>query len=361
MRRFISAFFVAAAFPAFCHAAEFSAKEIYEKISPSVVVIRGTGESIQGSLGAGAVISRDGLILTNAHLVIDKKSKKPYQSIFVYLKPDRLTGIYSNDLSKYFPAQVVHYSIDLDLALVRASGLPPAINVIELADASEIKVGEEVVAIGHPEQGGFWSLTYGRISGEMTDYEAVRGKDVFQTDTSINRGNSGGPLLDRRGYLVAVNSNIARLGNDGIPITGVNFAIKSSVVKQWLSKLRYQVAYGKQPLVEPHVVIAAKPPETSGAKEPDIQKSKKQEEAKATVKTEEIKPQKKPEEKKAELKVQEKKPEPTQKETKAAPQRPEDKFLTPKRPYDYDALIKAAEKDLEKMIDEMRGRTRGRP
>lgn len=323
------------------HAADFPATEIYETVSPRVVVIRGSGTSIQGSLGAGSIISQDGLILTNAHIVLDKQTKKPYTSIFVYLKPKRLTGVYSDDLRRYFQAQVVQYSIDLDLALLKAANLPTDISVIELADPSEIKTGEEVVAIGHPEQGGFWSLTYGRISGELSDYEGVRGKDVFQTDTSINRGNSGGPLLDRRGYLVAVNSNIARIGNDGIPITGVNFAIKSSVAKQWLSKLGYQVAYGKRPLIEPPVVVGmVRPPEVSVPKEPDSKKTEKKEEVKTPVKTQEAKAEKKPEEKKAE------------------PKPPEDRILTPKRPYDYDAVLKAAERELEGMMEEMRGKIR---
>ena len=119
-----------------------------------------------------------------------------------------------------------------------------------MADPDEIKIGEEVIAIGHPEQGGLWSLTYGRISGSIENFSDIDGKDVFQTDTSLNRGNSGGPLLDQRGYMVAINSNIARLGSGGLPITGVNFAIKSSVVKKWLSKEGYTIAYGQKPLIE---------------------------------------------------------------------------------------------------------------
>lgn len=177
-------------------------------------------------IGAGSIISRDGLVLTNTHVVIDKSTNKSFPHISIYLKPDKLTGVVKDDLSRRLDAQVLHYSVELDLALLKAKDLHSEINIIELADPSEIKIGEEVIAIGHPEQGGFWSLTYGRISGELSNYQSMPGKDMYQTDTGVNRGNSGGPLLDRREYMVAVNSNIARLSKDGLPITGVNFAIK---------------------------------------------------------------------------------------------------------------------------------------
>lgn len=290
------------------YASDFPAKEVYETISPSVVTIRASKAEGEGMIGAGSIISKKGLIITNAHVVIDKSVSISYPHISVYLKPDKLTGIIKNDLSIKFDAEVMIYSKELDLALLKAKGLPLNINALELADPSEIKTGEEVVAIGHPEQGGFWSLTYGRISGELRDYQGIPGKDMYQTDTSVNRGNSGGPLLDRRGYIVAVNSNIARLGRDGLPITGVNFSIKSSVVKKWLEENGYAIAYGKRPLLEEDRKVATKTLEDKENKE----------------------------------------------------ERPEDmeRLLTPKRPYDYDALIKAAEKDLEGLMDEMRKKIR---
>ena len=137
----------------------------------------------------------------------------------------------------------------------------------------------------------------------MKDYQGVTGKDVYQTDTSVNRGNSGGPLLDRRGYMVAINSNIARLSRDGLPITGVNFSIKSSVVKKWLNENEYTIAYGKKPLDEEDKKIEV----IEAGKEPDTQKV-------------------------------------------------EDRFNTPARPYDYNEFLKAAEKDIEGMMEEMKGK-----
>lgn len=293
----------------------FPAIEVYEAVSPSVVFIRASKGSGAGMLGAGSVIARDGLVITNAHVVIDKESGKPLPTVEVYLKPKNITGAARKDLAKGYTTEVLRYSRELDLALLKVSGLPSGVNIVELSNPQEIKVGEEVVAIGHPEQGGLWSLTYGRISGEMNDYQGVPGKEMYQTDTSVNRGNSGGPLLDRRGYMVAVNSNIARVGADGLPITGVNFAIKSSVVRKWLENGNFTVAYGKK-LLSPASGV------TVGITvEPVKDKSTPKEEDKT-----------------------------------AKAQKTEDRILTPVRPYDYDDLLKAAEKDLENMMDEMRGK-----
>ena len=301
-------------FPLRTYASDFPAKEVYKKISPSVVVVFASETT---TAGAGSIISKDGLILTNAHIVVDSETEKPYSEIRLFIKPANLTGIAKTDLTKYAKAVVLSYSNKLDLALLKIDRIPSSMNIIEMADPLEIKIGEEVVAIGHPEQGGFWSLTYGRISGSFKDYGGISGKDMYQTDTSVNRGNSGGPLLDRRGYMVGVNSKIARLGRGGLAITGVNFAIKTSVVRKWLAKNGYRIAYGTKPLKKEENEVTVKPPEAFKEKE--------------------------------EKEVEEKKP---------TIEKKEDRFLTPKRPYDHDDLIKATEKDLEEMIKEMKGKIR---
>jgi serine protease Do len=303
--RFILIALTVLSFYAHAFASDFPAKEVYSRFSPSVVVIKASKEGGSGMIGAGSIISDKGLIITNAHVFVSKDDNLPYPKLRVYIRPDKLTGSAQEDLSNYFDAEVLRYSRELDLALIKIKDFNLKSEIIEFADPSDIRVGEEVVAIGHPEQGGFWSLTYGRISGEIKDYQGVPGKDVYQTDTSVNRGNSGGPLLDRRGYMVAINSNIARLGRDGLPITGVNFSIKSSVVKKWLNENEYTIAYGKKPLDEEGKKIEV----IEASKKPDTQKG-------------------------------------------------EDRFNTPARPYDYNEFLKAAEKDIEGMMEEMKGKTR---
>jgi serine protease Do len=77
-------------------------------------------------------------------------------------------------------------------------------------------------------------LTTGTISAQFENFEATKGKSVFQTETGLNRGNSGGPLLDSYGRMVGINTAIARLAPDGVPITSISFSLKSNVAKRWL-------------------------------------------------------------------------------------------------------------------------------
>src|SRR5439155_1487845 len=105
-----------------------------------------------------------------------------------------------------------------------------------------------VLAIGHPEQGGLWTLTTGVISAEFEDYNNTKGKHVFQTETGLNRGNSGGPLLDSQGRIIGVNTAIARLAPDGLPIPSISFALKSSVARSWLRSQAVPVDYASGPL-----------------------------------------------------------------------------------------------------------------
>ena len=111
---------------------------------------------------------------------------------------------------------------------------------------------------GHPESGAKWSLTTGRIGGTWSDFDGVKGKDVYQMETSVNRGNSGGPLLDGNGYLIGINTSIARKAPDGLAITGVNFAIQSSVVRHWIDSSHQQIA--QAPDLQPSTPPPQAPP-----------------------------------------------------------------------------------------------------
>jgi serine protease Do len=295
--------------------AEFPAVEVYEKTSKGVVLIIAKNQKGRSMIGAGSIITRSGLIATNAHVIIDKSTSKPLPIIKVYLKPDRVTGSFRKDLIHRRKAEVVAFDIELDLAILRINDIPADVKVIELANPDEIKIGEEAVAIGHPEQGGLWTLTYGRISGEIRNQGNIEGKDVFQTDASVNRGNSGGPLLDRRGYMIGINSNMARLGAGDMPIMGVNFAIKSSVLKKWLAKQGIMLAYGKKALIGEGKI------EKAGV-ELEIDKEIKDKDKKAEVK------------------------------------KPAQRYQPHRNAYNYNALLKAAEEELEDMIEEMKNRIR---
>jgi serine protease Do len=210
-------------------------REIYERDSAAVVMIIGYSNSGQrGSGGTGSIIQQDGLVLTNAHVVIEEHTGKPYPRLTIYLKPDRVSGDPKTDLSRSAKGRVIAFSQPLDLALLKLDGPPGPFPVLELDDSDRVEIGDRVVAIGHPEQGGLWTLTTGSISAQFENFNATKGKSVFQTETGLNRGNSGGPLLDTYGRMVGINTAIARLSPDGLPITSISFSLKSNVAKRWL-------------------------------------------------------------------------------------------------------------------------------
>jgi len=358
----------------------FPAVEVYKNTSRAVVLIIAQKDRKSSMIGAGSIISPSGYVVTNAHVVIDKSTGRPYSRIRIFIKPEKLTGDFRKDLVNRYDASVTAHDTDLDLAVLKIEGFHADTGLIELADVSEINIGEEVVAIGHPEQGGLWSLTYGRISGEIANQSGIPGKDVFQTDTSVNRGNSGGPLLDRRGYMVGINTNIARLGAGNLPITGVNFAVKSSVVKKWLEKNGFMIAYGKKPLYysaenrpEEKKAVSAKPVKkevsASAAPEGSAPSAEKPEKPPVAEKEPPVTVEKKAEVKGAHAGKKEKnmkKPEAADRDEMKAESGGggmallEDRILTPKRPYKIDDLFREVEKELEDMMEEMKWKIRSK-
>jgi serine protease Do len=220
-----------------------------------VALLLCTGDEGSGELGTGSVVDAGRRrILTNAHVVIREATREPWPVIHVYFKPARMTGDAKRDMQSPVLGRVVAFDRALDLALVEVPSLPADAAAIPLDDPREVSVGDRVAAIGHPEQGGLWTLTTGVISTVVADVGGVEGKNAFQTDTSINRGNSGGPLLDARGAIVGVNTSMARKAADGLAITSVNFALRSDVARRWMAAQDETVAYGG---AAPRVVAAA--------------------------------------------------------------------------------------------------------
>jgi serine protease Do len=224
---------------------EFNPKSIYQKASKSVALILCASEEGSGELGTGSVVdSSRRRILTNAHVVIRDATRQPWPVIHVYFKPARMTGDPKQDMRDPVEGRVIAFDRALDLALVEVSRLPEDAQDIGLDDPRAVSVGDRVAAIGHPEQGGLWTLTTGVISTVVADVGGIKGKNAFQTDTSINRGNSGGPLLDANGRIVGVNTSMARKAADGLAITSVNFAIRSDVARRWMAAQNEAVAFG---------------------------------------------------------------------------------------------------------------------
>lgn len=172
----------------------------------------------QRSLGSGFIISKDGYILTNYHVVEQADSVKVRLS-------DR----------RELDAQIVGSDQRSDLALlkVEASNLP----VVQLGSSEKLKVGEWVLAIGSPF--GFdYSVTAGIVSAKGRSLPTARNENYvpfIQTDVAINPGNSGGPLFNLAGEVVGINSQI--FSNSG-GFMGVSFAIPIDVAMEVVKQLR---------------------------------------------------------------------------------------------------------------------------
>ena len=191
------------------------AKQVYEGAKESVAQIQAVTSEGQ-STGTGFVVSSDGLIVTNGHVVDGA------QEVTVQLGTDGTQRT----------AQVVGGDADQDLAVLKVDTGGGELAPLRLS-TSAVSVGDTVYAIGSPF-GLSQTFTSGIVSGIGRDIEAPDGatiSNVIQTDAAINPGNSGGPLLNASGEVVGVNSQIASQGggNDGI-----GFAIPSATVQSLL-------------------------------------------------------------------------------------------------------------------------------
>jgi serine protease Do len=232
-------------------AAELTPRQIYENAAPGVVAVVATEEQGKGSTGSGAIIDQEGLVFTNAHVVINKTTDRPFSQLLVIMKPDRVVGRPEQDYARRFKARLVAINRDLDLAALRFEPGKQKPQALSIGDPGRLHIGDWVAAIGHPEQGGLWTFTTGVVSAEFEDFQNTKGKHVFQTEIGMNRGNSGGPLLDDYGHVVGVNTSIARLAPDGLPITSISFSVKASVLKDWLGEQGITVAYAEPPRAAP--------------------------------------------------------------------------------------------------------------
>jgi serine protease Do len=179
------------------------------------------GQSVQPgqiSTGSGFIVSSDGYIVTNHHLIKDAT---------------RITVEKFDESDSKFDADLVGCDPKTDLALLKinATGLP----CLEFADSDEIQVGQWAMAIGHPFRLRD-TVTVGVISAtHRGDLQISQWEDFIQTDTSINPGNSGGPLLDLNGKVIGVNTAI--LSRTGGSI-GVGFAVPSNIVSMVFEQIR---------------------------------------------------------------------------------------------------------------------------
>jgi serine protease Do len=175
----------------------------------------------QSGVGSGVIVSSDGTILTNNHVVADA---------------DKITIQMYDDKKQTFDAKIVGTDPATDLAVLKidAKDLPTLV----LADSDKVRVGDVVLAIGNPLGIG-QTVTQGIISakGRRTDIgDRTSFEDFLQTDAPINRGNSGGALVNLNGELIGINSQILSSGMGGGSI-GIGFSIPANMAKNVMEQL----------------------------------------------------------------------------------------------------------------------------
>ncbi|MGH9138491.1 MAG: S1C family serine protease [Acidimicrobiales bacterium] len=195
-------------------------------VGPSVVTVSGTigqGGFEAESVGTGVIISDDGEILTNAHVIAGIDDVRV-----------RFSGN-----TEPTPAEVVAADATNDLALLRVdtTGLPAA----TFADPGSVRIGDPVVAIGFAlDLDGDPSVTLGIVSAldrtlQVTAQDSLDG--LIQTDAAISSGNSGGPLVNAAGEVVGINTAVAQ-GDAQVAATNVGFAISAAEIGEVLPSLR---------------------------------------------------------------------------------------------------------------------------
>ncbi len=215
------------------------ASNLYKKCAPSVVLLVALDAS---SLGSGTLVSDNGEIITNWHVV------EGQEKMLVWFYEKELSDLQSLDPDNYAIADVVATDRKRDLALLKLTDINNIkLNPVKFGRYYNLDIAQDVFAIGHPEALA-WSFTYGVISQLRKDYKWKYSEsleltaDVIQTQTPTNPGNSGGPLFSEKGKLIGINS-FGSHGGDGL-----NFAISINEVKSFLSEVK--VGKHKPVLVE---------------------------------------------------------------------------------------------------------------
>lgn len=202
-------------------------ESVAARVLPSVVQFQVQGVRTAGE-GSGIVMSADGLLLTNNHVVEAAANG------------GQVVALFQDGTSA--PAQIVGRDPSSDLAVLRAQGVS-GLTPVTLGNSDSLRVGQQVVAFGAPlGLGG--TVTTGIISalnravsvGQESGASEATVLSAVQTDAAINPGNSGGPLVDMQGALIGINSAIATTGAQGGSI-GVGFAIPINQAKRVAEEL----------------------------------------------------------------------------------------------------------------------------
>jgi 2-alkenal reductase len=217
---------------------DFDAAEIYRTRAAGVVTIIALfgeeGEEGEGGVaqGSGFVVSDDGYVLTNSHVITTAGEGSPEE------KPEAAASVYVEFRDgDRVPAKVVGWDVFDDVGLLKVDPEDHELSPVPLGDSSKVVVGEPVAAIGSPF-GQMSSLAVGVVAATERSIESLTSRynllDAIQTDAPINRGNSGGPMFDARGLVIGINAQIRTESGNA---EGVGFAVPINAAKRSMEQL----------------------------------------------------------------------------------------------------------------------------
>jgi S1-C subfamily serine protease len=231
-----------------------SIAEIYRRAAPGVVQVTTTSkvegavdpffgfdvpDETRRALGSGFVIDKAGYVVTNHHVIADA---------------DTVEVSFSNNDS--MKASIVGRDPSTDLALLKVEANSRALRPLVLGNSAALRVGDDVLAIGNP-LGLERSATRGIVSAVQRPLRAPSGftiDHVIQTDAALNRGNSGGPLMNSRGAVIGVNSAIETAGDGSQGSIGIGYAVPINTVRDVVAQLKE-----KGRVDHPYLGIEARP------------------------------------------------------------------------------------------------------
>lgn len=211
----------------------FDPARVYSQRSAGVVTIYsvfGSGGGSTAQQGSGFVVSPDGVILTNSHVITTagdgSTDARPADAVYVeFGDRDRVA------------AKVVGWDVFDDVGVLRVDPKDHGLQPVPLGDSDRVAVGEPVAAIGSPF-GNENSLTVGVVSATQRSIESLTSRynlpDAIQVDAPINHGNSGGPLFDGQGRVIGIN---AQIRSDSGVNEGVGFAVPINAARRSMREL----------------------------------------------------------------------------------------------------------------------------
>jgi S1-C subfamily serine protease len=216
----------------------FDAAELYRKRAAGVVTIyalfgeEGSPADALASQGSGFVVSEEGYILTNSHVITTAgeadvaDAPKAADRVYVQFRD-----------GERVPAEIVGWDVFDDVGLLKVDPADHAVSPVPLGDSSAVVVGEPVAAIGSPF-GQESSLSVGVVAATERSIDSITSGfnlvDAIQTDAPINRGNSGGPMFNAAGEVVGIN---AQIRSESGTAEGVGFAIPINAARRSMEQL----------------------------------------------------------------------------------------------------------------------------